>query len=124
MNPYVGWALAAAALIAGWAGWGWQGLVLAVTVIVFWLLLQFNRAMRVMRNAAQRPVGWVPNAVMLHAKLKPGQRLLDVIVLTGSLGKKVSEAPETWRWADEAGDAVLVEVDASGRVRGHSLVRA
>jgi hypothetical protein len=45
--------------------------VLAVTVVVFWLLLQFSRALRVMRRPPARPVGTVPNAVMLHARLRP-----------------------------------------------------
>ncbi|MFM7703598.1 MAG: hypothetical protein ACKO6D_01535, partial [Rubrivivax sp.] len=68
MSPWVGWALAAGALATGWLSYGWAGLVLAVTCIVFWLLLQFSRAMRVMRMAASRPVGTVDSAVMLHSK--------------------------------------------------------
>ena len=35
----IGWALAAAALLAGWLSYGWRGLVLALSVIAFWLLL-------------------------------------------------------------------------------------
>ena len=67
MNPVVGWGLALVAVVAGWLGYGWRGLVLAVTVIVFWLLLQFSRSLRALQRAGQRPVGTVANAVMLHA---------------------------------------------------------
>jgi len=37
MNPHtlVGWGLALAAVVVGWLSYGWQGLVLAVTVVVF-----------------------------------------------------------------------------------------
>jgi len=46
MNAFVGWLLAAAVLAIGYVQWGWPGVVLAVTMIVFWLLLQFSRALR------------------------------------------------------------------------------
>jgi hypothetical protein len=59
MNPVVGWGLAVLAVAAGWLGWGWRGVVLAVTVVVFWLLLQFSRTLRVLRAAGQRPVGTI-----------------------------------------------------------------
>jgi hypothetical protein len=49
-SALVGWALAVAAVAAGYVGYGWPGVVLAVTVVVFWLLLQFSRALRVMRG--------------------------------------------------------------------------
>src|SRR5687767_15874082 len=97
-NPLIGWALAALAVAVGYLQWGWQGVVLAVTVIVFWLLLQFSRALRVLRNAGQSPVGEVPNAVMLHAKLQRGQRLPEILRVTKSLGKKVADDPETFEW--------------------------
>ena len=34
-SPIVGWALAALAITIGYLQWGWQGVVLAVTMIVF-----------------------------------------------------------------------------------------
>jgi hypothetical protein len=108
MNPLVGWALALAALGAGWRSYGAPGLALAASVIVFWLLLQFNRSLRVMRNAAASPVGHVPSAVMLHAKLSRGMPMLRVVTLAKSLGRKVAEAPETWRWADDSGADVTI----------------
>jgi len=119
----IGWALAVAAVAVGYAGYGWRGVLLAVTVIVFWLLLQFSRALRVMRLAAQAPVGQVPSAVMLHAKLQPGMPLMAVIKLTRSLGRKVRDEPETFAWRDESGAEVEIEF-AGGRCQVWRLTRA
>jgi Flp pilus assembly protein TadB len=102
----IGWALAAAALLAGWLGYGWRGLVLALSVIAFWLLLQFSRTLRLLRNAAQSPLGHVDSAVMLNARLSAGLRLPDVIGMTRSLGRKVSDEPEVFAWRDGGGDEV------------------
>ena len=111
MNSWTGWALAAAALVAGYLSYGWRGVVLALSVVVFWLLLQFSRALRAMRLAAAAPVGHVPSAVMLHARLSVGLRLMDVIKLTRSLGRKVGDEPETFAWRDESGAEVEIEFD-------------
>lgn len=122
-SSLVGWLLAGAALVAGYVSYGWHGLVLALTVIVFWLLLQFSRTLRVLRGAAQSPVGHVANAVMLHAKLQAGMRLPQVIALTGSLGRKVADEPnETWAWTDAQGDSVQVAFSA-GRCSNWRLER-
>jgi phosphatidylglycerophosphate synthase len=123
MNPSIGWALAAAALFAGWQGYGWQGLVFAVTLIVFWLVLQFNRALRVMKNAASAPVGHVPSAVMLHSRLQPRLTLMQVVALTRSLGRKLSAEPETWAWSD-AGGATVTLIFGRGKLERWSLSRA
>ena len=128
-NPWLGWALALAALVAGYVSYGWRGVVLAITVVSFWLLLQFSRAVRVLRIAALSPVGEVANAVMLHARLRAGLRLPDVLRLTRSLGRKLPDAPgqsadeETWAWTDAAGDAVHVTLH-QGRVQSWQLLRA
>ena len=119
----IGWALAVAAVAVGYAGYGWRGVLLAVTVIVFWLLLQFSRALRVMRLAAQAPVGQVPSAVMLHAQLHPDMPLMAVIKLTRSLGRKLRDEPETFAWRDESGAEVEIEF-AGGRCRVWRLTRA
>jgi hypothetical protein len=122
MNPILGWGLAVAAVAAGYVGYGWPGVALAVSMVVFWLLLQFSRALRVMRMAAGRPVGAIDNAVMLHARLKPGMRLLDILPLTRSLGQKVADEPETFVWTDAGGDRVRVEL-RGGRCTAYALER-
>jgi hypothetical protein len=122
MNPIVGWSLAALAVAGGWWSYGWQGVVMAVSVIVFWLLLQFSRAMRAMKNAATSPKGRVGSAVMLNAKLKAGMTLMQVITLTQSLGERVSESPETWVWADE-GDSRVTLVFEGAKLRSWQLER-
>ena len=120
---WAGWALAVAAVAVGWAGYGWRGVVLALSVVVFWLLLQFSRALRTLRDASARPVGSVPSAVALNAKLERGLRLPQVLKLTGSLGRKVADDPETFAWTDGGGDAVRVEL-RDGRVSAWRLDRA
>ncbi|MDH4062113.1 MAG: hypothetical protein OEU94_14995 [Aquincola sp.] len=122
MSAVIGWALAAAALLVGWLGYGWRGLVLALTVLAFWLLLQFSRTLRVLRSAAQSPVGHVQSAVMLHARLHAGMRLPAVIRLTRSLGRKISDEPETFAWRDSGGDEVEATF-VSGRCTAWHLRR-
>lgn len=126
MHTAATWALIAAALAAGWYAYGWQGLVLAVTVITFWMLLQFSRVMRVMRRAGNAPVGSVRSAVTLHSKLREGMTLMQVLALTGSLGERVEPpaegADESWRWRDEGDVAVTVQL-RDGRTRSWALVR-
>lgn len=122
MNQWIGWALALAALVSGGVFYGWQGVLLALTGVVFWLLMQFTRLMRVMRMANSSPVGHVDSAVMLNAKLRAGMKLVDVLPLTLSLGKKVADAPETYEWRDP-GDARVEVVLESGRVARWSLLR-
>jgi hypothetical protein len=120
---WLGWGLAATAVAVGYAGYGWPGVVLALGVVVFWLLLQFSRALRALRLASGRPVGQVPNAVMLHARLRTGLRLPQVLALTRSLGRRVADDPETFAWRDDAGDEVQVELH-DGRVTAWRLQRA
>ncbi|NUZ04292.1 hypothetical protein [Piscinibacter koreensis] len=124
MNPIVGWILAVLIVITSWQAYGWSGVALAVTLIVFWLLLQFNRTVRVMKNAAGAPVGSVPSAVELNAKLKKGMLLMQVIGMTRSLGRKVSEAPDVdvFAWADNGGSEVVVTFEG-GRARRWTLTR-
>ena len=122
MNPILGWALAAAALAAGWRGYRWPGIALALSVIVFWLLMQFNRSLKVMRNAASAPVGHIDSAVMLNSKLSAGLPMIRVVTLTKSLGKHVAEDPETWAWTDASGSDVTIVFD-KGRCRRWTLNR-
>lgn len=111
MNPVFGWALAAVAVAVGWTSYGWPGVALAVSVIVFWLLMQFSRSLRVLRNAGDRPVGHVDSAVMFNARLRTGMTMLQIVALTKSLGRRVSGEPERWAWADEGGSEVVLGFD-------------
>ena len=122
MNPIVGWSLAVLAIAAGYAGWGWRGVVLGMTVVVFWLLLQFSRSLRVLKNAAGSPVGHVASAVMLQGKLQRGMTLLQVLTLTRSLGTKLGDDPERWGWADAGGVRVELEFDG-GKLQSWALIR-
>jgi hypothetical protein len=122
LSAYVGWGLAVAGIAAGYVGWGWPGVVLGITAMVFWLLLQFSRSLRVLRRAAGSPVGHVDSAVMLHSQLKAGMPLLQVLVLTRSLGTRLSETPERWGWADPGGARVQLQFDA-GKLQSWDLVR-
>ncbi len=123
MNPIFGWTLALTALVGGFALNGWKGLLLAVTIIAFWMLLQFSQIMRVMRGAAQSPVGYVASAVMLNAKLHAGMRVIDVVRLTQSLGRKLDHASsEVLAWQDKEGDRVEASFNA-GRLISWQLHR-
>ena len=122
MDARLGWALAVAAVALGYWQYGWQGVLLAFSGIVFWLLMQFTRALRAMRTAGGSPVGHVASAVMLQARLKTGLRLMDIILLTRSLGEKLADDPETFRWTDASGAAVTVEL-VKGRCVRWALAR-
>lgn len=111
MNPVLGWGMAALAIVAGWFSYGWPGVALAVSVIAFWLLMQFNRSLRVLRNAGSAPVGHIGSAVMLNAKLQAGMPMIKVVALTKSLGRRVSEEPEQWAWADPGGSEVVLDFE-------------
>ena len=121
MNPWIGVGLALAALILGGLLLGWQGAIFATTGIVFWLLLQISRLMRVMKTAGAAPLGSLGNAVMFSTQLHTGMKLVDLIGLAGSLG--VKQAPETFVWRDGGGDAVEV-VLRKGRLAEWRLIRA
>ncbi len=123
MNPIFGWTLALVGVIAGSTLYGWQGLVLALTIITFSLVLQFGQVMRAMRQAATQPVGYVDSAVMLHAKLQPGMRMLDVVRLTRSLGQRTDEHGEVYAWGDPGGSHVRATF-GGGRLRTWDLQRA
>ena len=123
METKLGWALAVAALLAGWQVYGWQGVLLAFSVIVFWMLLQFSRALRVMRTAAENPVAMVPSTVMLHTRMKPGLTMLEVVKMTRSLGRKLEDQGEdVWRWEDASGAGLVLHFE-KGHLRHWTLDR-
>ena len=122
MNARVGWLLAALFAFAAWRAYDLAGLAFAASAIVFWLLLQFNRAVRVMKNAADSPVGHVASAVMFHAGLARGMTMLQIVTKTRSLGRKVEGSDDDWRWSDDGGASVLLHFER-GRLRAWHLER-
>jgi len=126
-SSLVSWGLAVAAIAIGYTIYGWPGVFLAFTMIVFWLLLQFSRALRVMRAAATNPVGSVDSAFMAHTRIQRGMTMLQVMRETKSLGQRLPHpspgAQESWEWRDRGGDALVVDF-ARGRCVGMALVRA
>jgi hypothetical protein len=116
LSPLLGWSLAAVFAFFSWRAYGWPGLALAASAIVFWLLLQFNRAVRVMKNAAQVPVGSIPSAVMFNAWLRPGLTMLQVVTKTKSLGRKL-DGNDDWAWSDEGGSSVSLHFERGRLVR-------
>jgi hypothetical protein len=122
MNIWIGSVLALAALLIG--GWlfSWQGVILALSGITFWLLMQFTRLMRVMKAATDAPIGHIESAVMLNAKLAIGMKMSDLIPLTRSLGKKLTDKPETYGWLDAGGVRVEVVLEG-GKVARWTLLR-
>jgi hypothetical protein len=126
MRAGLGWAAAVLAVAFGSVRYGWQGAIAAVTVVVFATLVQFNRALKVMRRAADAPIGHADSAVMLASRLQPGMRLVDVVRLTRSLGQRLDAGDdrhlERWRWADSGGAAVELVLRA-GRLAEWRLVR-
>ena len=108
-----------------WRSYGWQGVLVVVTMLVFGVLLHFSRMMQVLKRAANRPIGYVDSAVMLNAKLKPGATLLHVVAMTRALGllKSVKdEQPEVFEWKD-AGESVVTCTFVGGKLTQHELVR-
>jgi ABC-type protease/lipase transport system fused ATPase/permease subunit len=131
LPTWLAWSLAVFAVLAGYALHGWLGVLLAFTIIVFWLLMQFNRAMRTLRAVAHAPVGHVASAVMLNAKLRRGMALSEVMALTKSLGSKetnaslgaANDASETFFWQDTGGVSVRATFE-QGRLATWALSRA
>lgn len=104
----------------GWRLHGWGGVALVVGAIVMWVLMQYTRIIKVLQRAAQRPVGYCDNAVMLHSRLKKGVNLLRVVALAGSLGEQLSPKetqPEVFRWTDGAASSVTCEFAAGKLVK-------
>lgn len=108
-----------------YAAWGLQGVALGLAGVVMWALLHFTRLTHIMKQAANRPIGYVGSAVMLNAKLRPGFNLLKVLALTRALGERLTpegEDPERYRWTDGGGSVVTCEF-VGGRLQRWQLVR-
>ncbi|MGJ7614189.1 MULTISPECIES: glycerate kinase [unclassified Variovorax] len=108
-----------------WRSGGWGGVALAAGAILMFLLLHFNRAMQVLKRAAERPVGYVGSAVMLNAKLKPGVSLMHVVAMTRALGELRSpkdQQPELYRWTD-GGNSYVDAVFNGGKLQSWTMTR-
>ena len=113
------------ASVLAYRSYGWKGVVVIVSVLVFGILLHFSRMMQVLKRAANRPVGHVDSAVMLNAKLKPGATLLHVVAMTRALGllKSVKgEQPEVFEWKDGSESTVTCTF-VGGKLAHHELLR-
>ncbi|MEX8520522.1 MAG: hypothetical protein AB3X44_18600 [Leptothrix sp. (in: b-proteobacteria)] len=106
-HPAIPALLAGSAVIVGWWNYGWRGLLLGLTLVVFWLLLQFSRTARVLRLAGQHPVGQVDSIVMVQSRLAHGMHMSEVLMLTGSLGRQVGNRDD-WQWTDSYGNDLVV----------------
>lgn len=124
-------ALALALLVFAYQSYAWMGVAFLVSGAVTWALLHYSRMLQVFKKAAGRPIGYVPSAVMLNAKLKKGQSLLHVIALTKSLGEMQSglnEAEnkgvirEVFIWHDDSESSVLCTFD-NGKLSAFELTR-
>ena len=103
-------AMAAALAYAAWRSYSWPGLILALLMLSFWLLLHFTKLMRLLRTVANRPLGRVRDVGAMAKRLKPGMPLVDVMRLTLSIGA-LRSAPDTdselRTWSDDAGRTAI-----------------
>ena len=119
MSPALFWLTAASLAAAGWRFYGWPGVALVASVTVFALLLQLTRALRVMRVAADRPLGRVASAVMFQAGLRARMTMLQVVARTGTLGRSTGNGDGTddWIWCDDGGSCVELHFEHGRLVR-------
>jgi hypothetical protein len=112
-------------IVGAYRSYGWAGVAMATGAVVMYMLLHFNRAIQVLRRAADRPIGSVASAVMLNAKLKPRMSLLHVVAMTRAIGELRSPKdtqPELFRWTD-AGGSWVDATFANGKLTEWTLVR-
>ena len=121
----VGLAVLVGAFLA-YRAYGWPGLALAAGGLVMWVLLNMTRMLKVLQRAAERPVGTVASAVMLHSRLSQGMTLLQVLALTRALGQRLGEAgatSESYQWVDDASATVRCTFD-HGKLTHWDLIRS
>jgi NaMN:DMB phosphoribosyltransferase len=122
---------AAALVIAGgflaFRAYGWPGLALLAGGLMMWALLHMTRMLKVLQRAADRPIGTVSSAVMLHSRLSRGMTLLQVLSLTRALGQRLGDnldaATERYQWTDSS-NATVHCMFAHGKLAEWELVRA
>jgi len=119
-------ALVAVCGYLAYRAYDWPGLILAAGGAVMWALLHMTRMLKVLQRAADRPVGTVASAVMLHSRLERGMTLLQVLSLTRALGQRL-EGPDTvteqYRWSDSA-NATVHCTFVRGKLDEWALLRA
>jgi hypothetical protein len=106
--------------------YGWPGLALVSGGLVMWALLHMTRMLKVLQRAAERPIGTVASAVMLHSRLSRGMTLLQVLALTQALGQRLDESgthSELYQWADDASATVRCTF-VHGKLAQWDLIRA
>ena len=112
--------------VLAYRSYGWPGIAVLVTLLVFGILLHFTRLIAILKRAANRPIGYVGSAVMLNAKLKPGHTLLHVVAMTRALGllTSVKDAqPEVFEWKDGTESTVTCTF-VGGKLSHHVLCRS
>jgi hypothetical protein len=105
--------------------YGWPGLALAAGGVVMWALLHMTRMLKVLQRAADRPVGTVDSAVMVHSRLSPGLTLLQVLAHTRALGQQWGEpvaANEQYQWTDNTSATVRCTF-VDGKLTQWELIR-
>ena len=103
MNRSLGALAIMAVVFLAYRAYALPGLGLALSGLMMWALLHMSRMLLVLRRTAQNPIGSVPSAVMLHAKLEKGMALLEVLALTRALGQTLGEPdsePVQYQWTD------------------------
>jgi hypothetical protein len=119
------WVGGVAVMAVAYQKYGWPGVLAVSGAIVMWMLLHFTRMLTVLKRAATQPMGYVPSAVMLNAKLRKGVNLLHVMALTRSIGLLQTEKdaqPEKYRWQDTGGSHVTCTF-MDGKLQSWELVR-
>ena len=117
---------AAIVIVLVYQSYGWGGAALAGTAFATYLVVQFNRMLKILKFAAERPKGFVASAVMFNARLKKGYNLLRVMQMTQSIGEPLTpegQEPELFRWSDASDSRVTCEF-VNGRLAKWTLERA
>ncbi|MES2949000.1 MAG: glycerate kinase [Pseudomonadota bacterium] len=111
--------------VMAYRAYGWPGIALGLGALVMWMLMHMSRMLLVLRRTAQRPVGTVASAVMLHARLQRGMALLQVLTLTQALGQRMDNPEsdhERYQWTDGS-QATVCCTFAHGKLVHWELLR-
>ena len=107
---------------ATWRANGLAGVAFAASAIVFRLLLTFKRTVRVVKNAADAPVGRVPSAERrdVPCRLARGTTALKIVTQTTGHGRKVEGATTPGAGATTAVPASSFTSSVAGSSAGRS----